>query len=79
MYNSQTTPFQKISNQLKIMVNISIITTLGSRELLSFLVFSYLIHDSLQQNRDRQHFVYAKFSEISVINIRPSCHFHHQV
>ena len=60
MYNSQTTPFQKISNQLKIMVNISIITTLGSRELLLFLVFSYLIHDSLQQNRDRQQFCLCK-------------------
>ena len=60
MYNSQTTPFQKISNQLKIMVNISIITTLGSRELLLFLVFSYLIHDSLQQNRNRQQFRLCK-------------------
>ena len=60
MYNNQTTPFQKISNQLKIMVNISIITTLGSRELLLFLVFSYLIHDSLQQNRNRQQFRLCK-------------------
>ena len=66
MYNSQTTPFQKISNQLKIMVNISIITTLGSRELLLFLVCSYLIHDSLQQSRDRQQFCLCKvFCDIS--------------
>ena len=60
MYNSQTTPFQKISNQLKIMVNISIITTLGSREL------SFLFHDSLQQNRNRQQFCLCKvFCDIS--------------